>query len=133
MISNVLKELRTSNRQSNLSTDGSAFRLHSLVATCQLAAFEIALQITHGVWLHWNINDILADCQSSVSPATGKLYFNGSLRMMEQIFHVGTAEATATRKTLTTTPRSGIKLILPCLTIAGFYSDFNMKASAQLE
>jgi hypothetical protein len=133
MLSKLLKELKPSEKLLAPTTNRNSFHLLSLVGVCRLSTFEIALQITHGVWLHWNINNIVVDCQSSNSPATGKLYFNGSLRLMEQVFHVGSADARATQKTLTTIPRSGIKFTLPCLTISGFYSDFVLKASAQLE
>src|SRR6201999_1470072 len=134
MLQGLLKELKPSKEESPpIASTKTPFRLDSLSGACRLASFEVALQITHGVWLHWNILDIFADCQSSISPATLKTYLTSSFRLTEQEIHLGSADAKATRTTLSTIPRSGIKIALPGLTVLGHFSDSNLKAFAQLE
>jgi hypothetical protein len=132
MFQGLLKELKPTSQVTN-PTSNRPFQFQSLIGICRLSTFEVALQVTHGVWLHWKVIDILVDCQSSISPASGKPYLTASLRLTEQVFHIGSADAKATRTTLTTIPRTGIKLVLPCLSVSGYYSHSSLKASAQLE
>lgn len=134
MVKGFLKELKPSGEISSKTVSRKkVIPWPSLVLVLRLSSFEVALQITHGVWLHWTIFNLLADCQSSVSAVTSEPYLTGDLRLTEQVLHVGSVDATATRTTLSTVPRSGIKIALPSLTVSGYFSDANIKASAQLE
>ncbi|KAJ7579122.1 hypothetical protein C8J56DRAFT_337033 [Mycena floridula] len=94
-----------------------SFQLHT-----QVNSFGIFLQVMHGTWLTWEVNDTLLHLDSS-RIATQAF----QMQMSSQTFGISPSDAKVSGA------QARIKLKLPCISVSGSHDGANVRAIALIE